>query len=127
MPKRWIVYPRTKGAVENGLPTGQGIKKFKRGQIIVKDPALAREIDTTHGLAGGSREVYVMEDERVGRHVRNDYGELHNYFFTGVKMPKKKKPSARNWYKVGQKELLLTPKEARERGLLPEVTYEKER
>lgn len=122
MPKRWIVYPRTKNAIENGLITGKGKKPFTKGQIIVKDPALAREIDTTHGLNGGSREVYVMEDERYGRHVRNDNDEIHNYFFSGVDMPKKKKPSEREWYTVGNKQLLLTPKEARERGLMPEVT-----
>ena len=84
--KRFLVLPRTTHRMEGGLDTGAGHKSFKgKTAMYVKDAAEAREIDSQYGFAGGTREVFVHEDYKVGRFVTNEEGEIHNYFFGSTK------------------------------------------
>jgi hypothetical protein len=88
--KRYIVVPRTESIQKSGLKTGKGKLTFgKQTAQWIDDPALAREIDTQHGLKG-SGDVWVAQDENLEWHERND-GEtdgknvgIHHYTFSGV-------------------------------------------
>jgi hypothetical protein len=90
--KRFIVVPRTESVKETGIQTGKGKLTFGRKTAAwVDDPAIAREIDTQHGLKG-SGDVWVEQDENLEWHEAND-GEtdgrklgIHKYTFAGVDM-----------------------------------------
>ena len=59
--------------MDHGLDTGTGHKSFKgKTAMYVKDAAEAREIDSQYGFAGGTQEVFVHEDDKVGRFVTNE-------------------------------------------------------
>jgi len=88
--KRYIVVPRTEGAKERGITTGKGKLTFgDKTAAWVDDPAIAREIDTQHGLKG-SGDVWVEQDENLEWHENNDAGTdgknlgIHHYTFRGV-------------------------------------------
>lgn len=88
--KRYIVVPRTEGVKETGIQTGKGRLTFgDKSAQWVDDPAIAREIDTTHGLKG-SGDVWVEQDENLEWHERHDGmtdGKnlgIHRYTFQGV-------------------------------------------
>ena len=88
--KRYIVVPRTEGAKERGITTGKGKLTFgDKTAAWVDDPAIAREIDTQHGLKG-SGDVWVEQDENLEWHENNDAGTdgrnvgIHHYTFQGV-------------------------------------------
>ena len=82
--KAFLVVPRNAGAAEAGLKTGKGIVKFNGKTCInVTDEALAREIDTQHGLKG-TGDVWVAEDDRTESFLRDDGGlgvGVHRYFW----------------------------------------------
>jgi len=88
--KRYMVVPRTEGIKETGIQTGKGKLTFgKKTAAWVDDPAIAREIDTQHGLKG-SGDVWVAQDENLEWHENND-GQtdgrklgIHHYTFSGV-------------------------------------------
>jgi len=82
--KAFLVMPRTKAAVENGLQTGRGTLSFKgKTSMMVGDESLAAEIDSQHGLKA-TGEVWVAEDQRGESFLRDDgregYG-VHRYFW----------------------------------------------
>ena len=88
--KRYIVVPRTEGIKETGIQTGKGRLTFgNKTAQWVDDPAIAREIDATHGLKG-SGDVWVEQDENLEWHEHNDAGtdgrnvSIHHYTFRGV-------------------------------------------
>ena len=88
--KRYIVVPRTENAKERGITTGKGKLTFgDKTAAWVDDPAIAREIDTQHGLKG-SGDVWVEQDENLEWHENNDAGTdgknlgIHHYTFRGV-------------------------------------------
>jgi hypothetical protein len=88
--KRYIVVPRTEGIKETGIQTGKGKLTFgKKTAQWVDDPAIAREIDTQHGLKG-SGDVWVAQDENLEWHAKHDEGTdgksvgIHHYTFSGV-------------------------------------------
>lgn len=84
--KRFLVVPRTTHRMDHGLDTGAGHKSFKgKTAMYVKDEAEAREIDSEYGFSGGTQEVFVHEDDKVGRFVTNEKGDVHNYFFGSTK------------------------------------------
>lgn len=87
---RYVVKPRTKKAMENGLKTTQGRVSFDgKTQKILTDPTLASEIDSQYGLKGKANDVYVYQDERLEWHDSNDkdtdgvdrLSGGHRYFF----------------------------------------------
>jgi len=70
--KRYIVVPRTEGVKQAGVKTGAGRLKFgNKSAAWVDDPAIANEINTTHGLKG-SGDVWVEQDENLEWHEKND-------------------------------------------------------
>jgi len=87
--KKYIVVPRNEKTQAAGLQTGKGTVKFgKKTAAWVDDPALAREINTHHGLRG-SGDVWVEQDENLEWHAAQD-GDTdgrnrskggHRYFF----------------------------------------------
>ena len=88
--KRYIVVPRTDAIKRSGIQTGKGKLTFgKNTAQWVDDPAIAREIDTQHGLKG-SGDVWVEQDENLEWHANNDEGTdgrnlgIHHYTFRGV-------------------------------------------
>jgi hypothetical protein len=90
--KRYIVVPRTERVKEAGLQTGKGKLTFgNKTAQWVDDPAIAREIDTQHGLKG-SGDVWVEQDENLEWHEKHDAGTdgknvgIHHYTFSGVDM-----------------------------------------
>jgi hypothetical protein len=90
--KRYIVVPRTEAIKKSGLSTGKGKLTFgNKSAQWVDDPAIAREIDTQHGLKG-SGDVWVEQDENLEWHERNDgmtdgkNTGIHHYTFSGVDM-----------------------------------------
>lgn len=98
--KRYMVVPRDEHTKQNGLMTGKGKLDFKgKTAAWVDDPAIAREIDTQHGLKG-SGDVWVAQDENLEWHEKND-GQtdgrkvtgIHRYTFAqmGTKLPERSK------------------------------------
>lgn len=83
--KAYLVMPRTTQIAESGLKTGKGTLKFKGGKtsMMVGDEALAKEIDTQHGLKG-TGDVWVAEDQRAESFLRDDGPVgvgVHRYFW----------------------------------------------
>lgn len=77
------------------MQTGKGKLTFgKKTAQWVDDPAIAREIDTQHGLKG-SGDVWVEQDENLEWHAANDEGTdgrnlgTHHYTFAkmGITLP----------------------------------------
>jgi hypothetical protein len=80
--KKYMVVPRNQRVAEQGLQTSKGRLKFKgKSAMMVADESLASEIDTQHGLKGGSRDVYVYPDDRLATHERDEGGGVHHYFW----------------------------------------------
>lgn len=90
--KRYMVVPRTESVKERGISTGKGKLTFgtKTAQWV-DDPAIAKEIDTQHGLKG-TGDVWVAQDENLEWHEANDGltdGKkvgIHHYTFQGADM-----------------------------------------
>jgi len=79
--KKYMVVPRNQRVAEQGLVTSKGRLKFKgKSAMFVNDEALAREIDTQHGLKG-NRDVYLHEDDRAATYERDEGGSVHHYFW----------------------------------------------
>lgn len=86
--KKYVVIPREQKVTLDGVTTEHGHKDFstKTPMLYVNEDE-AKDIDQKYGLAGGSREVYVAEDQQYSRALNNDgVGSVHNYHFTGVDM-----------------------------------------
>ena len=88
--KRYIVVPRTDAVKKKGIATGKGRLTFgNKSAQWVDDPAIANEINTTHGLKG-SGDVWVEQDENLEWHERNDgmtdgrNSGIHNYTFANM-------------------------------------------
>lgn len=94
--RKYIVIPRQKSAVLNGLETERGKRSFKgKSYLHVDDPGEARDIDLKYGKTG-TQEVYVAEDEQYARALDGERWEvksnlketnvttLHNWQFRGV-------------------------------------------
>ena len=80
MKRKYMVVPRNVRAAEQGLATSKGKLTFRgKTALYVSDPSLASEIDTEHGLKGKG-DVFVYEDDRVERHLRDDNGTHHYHF-----------------------------------------------
>ena len=77
-----MVLPRTQGIMKQGVKINGKTRSFKgKTAMYVKDKAEADEINQTVGMQGSS-EVYVHEDEKVSRFVRDDGVQgrgLHHY------------------------------------------------
>ena len=79
-----MVLPRTTGIMNQGIKVNGKTRSFKgKTAMYVKDKAEAEEITQTVGMSG-TQEVYVHEDEKVERFVRDDGIQgrgLHHYHF----------------------------------------------
>ena len=67
--------------MKKGIATGKGRRSFKgKSAMYLSDPAEVREVEQMYGK-GGDNSILIHEDDRVGRFVNNEHGEVHNYFF----------------------------------------------
>lgn len=82
--KRWLVLPRTQQIMRDGISVNGKTKSFKgKTAMYVKDKGEADEINQTVGMQG-TTEVFVHEDDKVSRFVRDDGvhgGGIHHYHF----------------------------------------------
>lgn len=82
--KRYMVLPRTQGIMKEGIKVNGKTRSFKgKTAMYVKDKGEADEINQTVGMKG-TTEVYVHEDEKVERFVRDDAVQgrgIHHYHF----------------------------------------------
>lgn len=124
--KRYMVVPRTENVKQKGLTTGKGKLSFQgKTAAWVDDPAIAREIDTQHGLKG-SGDVWVAEDENLGWHEKHDgltdgrkLG-IHKYTFQGVDTSNFKPPKDNGyvWVKVGNRQVRMKRTDAEKEGYI---------
>lgn len=122
--KRYIVVPRTKKAILDGLDTTKGKFNFGTGTARFIDESLANEIDTQHGLKG-SGDVWVERDENLEWHEHHDKNtdgrkvSIHHYTFAGVDTSHLK-PTRDNgyvWVYFDGKQKRITRQQAEEEGL----------
>ena len=82
--KRFMVVPRTPKIMQEGVKVNGKVRSFKgKTAMYIKDKAEAEEINQTVGMQG-TTEVFVHEDDKVSRFVRDDGIQgrgLHHYFF----------------------------------------------
>ena len=82
--KRFMVVPRTPKIMKEGVKVNGKVRSFKgKTAMYVKDKAEADEINQTVGMQG-TTEVFVHEDDKVERFVRDDGIQgrgLHHYHF----------------------------------------------
>ncbi len=122
--KRYMIVPRTEAVKAGGLATGKGKLTFgNKTAAWVDDPAIAKEIDTQHGLKG-SGDVWVAQDENLEWHEKHDgltdgkMRGIHNYTFQGVDMSgiKTTRDNGYVWVWKEGKQIRVTRAEAENEG-----------
>lgn len=79
--KRYIVVAREGNVVDNGLTLGDKHVSFHgKTAKSITDPALARDIDSTHGLKADGK-VWVAQDERFEHSENYHPDSVHKYFW----------------------------------------------
>ena len=82
--KRYMILPRTTGIMKDGVKVNGKTRSFKgKTAMYVKDKGEADEINQTVGMHG-TTEVFVHEDEKVERFIRDDGIQgrgIHHYHF----------------------------------------------
>lgn len=102
--KKFIIMPREKETVLNGISTERGHRDFNgKTYMHIDDPGEARDIDLKYGK-NGTQEVFVAEDQQYARALEGESWEvqsslkgdnvklLHNYTFAqiGTDLPDRK-------------------------------------
>jgi len=82
--KRYMVLPRTQKIMQEGIKVNGKTRSFKgKTAMYVKDSGEADEINQTVGMQG-TTEVFVHEDDKVERFVRDDGVDgrgIHHFHF----------------------------------------------
>ncbi len=86
-PKQWEVYRRSKKAGDSLTLSDGTVVGLNRkvNSTIVKDAALAKQIEQEFGPKGGNGDVMVVEVDNNHRHEPDNRG--HTYTFSGVELP----------------------------------------